>query len=68
MILNFISIFQNYVDPQNPNHARLEAENLLQLADDNKDEQLSLEEVLDNAELFLGSKMVNTGRNFHDEF
>lgn len=57
-----------YVDPHNSNHAKLEAENLIHLADQDSDGLLSLEEVLENAELFLGSKMVDTSRNFHDEF
>ena len=52
----------------NANHASLEADTLIQLADDNTDGRLSLEEVLDNAELFFGSKAVNAGGNFHDEF
>ena len=56
------------MDPQNPIHALIEAKNLIELADDNNDGNLSLKEVLDNAELFLGSKMVDTERNFHDEF
>ncbi len=56
------------MDPQNPSHSRLEAENLISMADEDNDDKLSLDEVLDNAELFLGSKMVDTGRNFHDEF
>jgi len=61
-------VLQLYVDPHNENHAHLEADNLIQLADLNSDGKLSIDEVLDNAELFLGSKMVDTGRNFHDEF
>jgi calcium-binding protein len=61
-------LFQLYVDPDNENHAHLEADNLIQLADQNSDGKLSINEVLENAELFLGSKMVDTGRNFHDEF
>lgn len=60
--------FQNYVDPKNPNHSKLEAENLIQLADSDDDGKLSLSEVMDNAELFMGSKVVDTGRSFHDEF
>lgn len=59
---------KNYVDPKNPSHALLEAKNLIQLADTDRDGRLSLTEVLDNTDLFLGSKMVNTGRSFHDEF
>lgn len=57
-----------YVDPHNANVARLEAENLINLADQDADGRLSLSEVLENAELFLGSKVVDTDRNFHDEF
>ena len=57
-----------YVDPHNENHAHLEADNLIQLADQNGDSKLTIDEVLENAELFLGSKMIDTGRNFHDEF
>ena len=62
------SCFQFYVDPRNPNHAMLEARNLIQLADNDKDNKLSLKEVLGNMELFLGSKMVDIRRSFHDEF
>jgi hypothetical protein len=61
-------MFQNYVDPQNPNHAKIEARNLIELGDTNHDGKLSFTEVLDNVDLFLGSKMVNTGQSFHDEF
>ena len=66
-ILNYV-LLQVYVDPHNENHAHLEADNLIQLADENSDGKLSMSEVLNSAELFLGSKMVDTGRNFHDEF
>ncbi len=64
----FFFILQTYVDPSNPNHASLEAKNLIALADTNNDAKLSITEVLENMDLFLGSKMVDTGRNFHDEF
>ena len=67
-ILPLVILLQVYVDPHNENHAQLEADNLIQLADENSDGKLSMTEVLNNAELFLGSKMVDTGRNFHDEF
>ncbi|XP_074654325.1 45 kDa calcium-binding protein-like [Tubulanus polymorphus] len=59
---------KNYVDPKNPGHAKMEVVNLMELADANKDQHLSLEEVMNNQDLFMGSKMVNAGRNFHDEF
>ncbi|XP_014258448.1 45 kDa calcium-binding protein [Cimex lectularius] len=57
-----------YIDPKNPRHAREEAETLMTLGDTDKDGQLSLDEVLSKMDLFLGSKMVNTARSFHDEF
>ena len=59
---------QAYIDPQNRNHARMEARNLLELGDNDGDDRLSLQEVIDNMDLFYGSKMVNTGLSFHDEF
>ncbi|KAI0222045.1 45 kDa calcium-binding protein [Lamellibrachia satsuma] len=62
------SELERYVDPRNPNNARLEAENLMRLADLNVDGKLSLKEVLDNVDIFIGSKMMDTGRSFHDEF
>lgn len=57
-----------YNDPENPIHARSEARELVQQADSNGDNQLSLEEVLSQKDVFLGSKMVNTAKNIHDEF
>ncbi|XP_037512594.1 45 kDa calcium-binding protein [Rhipicephalus sanguineus] len=57
-----------YNDPENPIHARSEARELVQQADNDGDNQLSLEEVLSQKDVFLGSKMVNTAKNIHDEF
>ncbi|GLH04286.1 Sdf4 protein [Gryllus bimaculatus] len=57
-----------YIDPRNPRHAREEAETLLSLSDVDGDQHLSLGEVLNKMDLFLGSKMVDTARSFHDEF
>ncbi|XP_064461337.1 45 kDa calcium-binding protein-like [Ornithodoros turicata] len=57
-----------YNDPENPVHAKREAKELVFEADSNGDGLLSLEEVLAKKEVFLGSKMVNTARNIHDEF
>uniref|UniRef100_A0A0A9XEV1 Calcium-binding protein n=1 Tax=Lygus hesperus TaxID=30085 RepID=A0A0A9XEV1_LYGHE len=57
-----------YIDPQNPRHAREEAMTLVTLGDTDRDGRLSLEEVLAKMDLFLGSKMVNTAKSFHDEF
>lgn len=61
-------LFQMYIDPKNPRHAKEEAETLVVLADMNHDGKLSLLEVLNKMDLFLGSKMVDTARSFHDEF
>ncbi|KAL1512455.1 hypothetical protein ABEB36_002043 [Hypothenemus hampei] len=58
----------HYVAPQSPRHADHEAEALLALADSDHDNMLSLEEILSHPDLFLKSKMVDTGRSFHDEF
>lgn len=57
-----------YVDPRNLKRLWTEAENLISLADEDGDNKLSLKEVLENSELFLGSKMFDASRNFHDEF
>lgn len=57
-----------YIDPKNPRHAREEAETLLMLSDTNHDGSLSLREIFNKMDLFLGSKMVDTARSFHDEF
>lgn len=57
-----------YNDPENPVHARSEARELVLEADSDGDHQLSLEEVLAKKDVFLGSKMVNTAKNIHDEF
>ncbi|GFS44604.1 45 kDa calcium-binding protein [Nephila pilipes] len=57
-----------YNDPENPVHSKTEARKLIKLADINKDNLLSLKEVLAKKDYFLGSKMVDTARSFHDEF
>ena len=57
-----------YVDPKNPNHARAEARNLIELVDSDKDGALSLDEVIAGKDIILGSKMVDTGQSLHDEF
>nr|CAD7447801.1 unnamed protein product [Timema bartmani] len=57
-----------YIDPKNPRHAREEAQTLMALSDINHDNNLSLQEILNKMDLFLGSKMVDTARSFHDEF
>ncbi|XP_046458033.1 45 kDa calcium-binding protein-like [Daphnia pulex] len=58
----------SYLDPRNPRHAHLEAESLIQISDTNKDQQLSMKEILASADIFLASKVIDTETNFHDEF
>ncbi|KAK4011966.1 45 kDa calcium-binding protein [Daphnia magna] len=58
----------SYLDPRNPRHAHLEAESLIQISDTNKDQQLSMNEILASADIFLASKVIDTETNFHDEF
>ncbi|CAH0557552.1 unnamed protein product [Brassicogethes aeneus] len=58
----------HYVAPQSPRHSEHEAEALLALADLDRDNTLSLTEILAHPDLFLKSKMVDTARSFHDEF
>ncbi|GIX91372.1 45 kDa calcium-binding protein [Caerostris extrusa] len=57
-----------YNDPENPVHSKTEARKLIKLADANKDQLLSLKEILAKKDYFLGSKMIDTARSFHDEF
>uniref|UniRef100_A0A224XHF3 Putative 45 kDa calcium-binding protein n=1 Tax=Panstrongylus lignarius TaxID=156445 RepID=A0A224XHF3_9HEMI len=57
-----------YIDPKNPRHAKEESETLVTLGDSNHDGKLTLDEILAKMDLFLGSKMVDTARSFHDEF
>jgi hypothetical protein len=57
-----------YIDPKNPRHAHEEAEALLVLSDTDHDGNLSLQEIFNKMDLFLGSKMVDTAHSFHDEF
>lgn len=59
---------QMYIDPRNPRHAIQEAQHLITLSDTNLDGKLNLPEILSKMDLFLGSKMVDTERSFHDEF
>lgn len=63
-----IILFQRYLDPKNPRHAKEEAETLIALSDADRDGRISLSEILANMDLFLASKMVGTAQSFHDEF
>jgi len=46
----------------------LEAIALMQLSDKNGDSQLSVDEIISSAGIFLASKVIDTETNFHDEF
>ncbi|XP_023210940.1 45 kDa calcium-binding protein-like [Centruroides sculpturatus] len=57
-----------YNDPENPVLAKREARELIALADLDKDGKLSIEEILSKKDVFMGSKMIDTAKSFHDEF
>jgi len=57
-----------YSDPQNPAHAAMEAKALVDAADMDRNGSLSLKEVLAHKDIFLGSKVVDIAKTFHDEF
>ncbi|KAK6965951.1 45 kDa calcium-binding protein [Biomphalaria glabrata] len=59
---------KNYLDPTNPVQAKVEADSLISLMDDNKDSLLSMEEILKHSDIFISSKLVNFAANMHDEF
>lgn len=59
---------KKYVDPRNKQHALMEAKNLLQVADSDENGAVSLEEVIENIDLFFGSKLVDANSALHDEF
>ncbi|XP_017881900.1 45 kDa calcium-binding protein isoform X2 [Ceratina calcarata] len=57
-----------YIDLRNPRHAIQEAKHLISVSDTDLDGKLNLSEILSKTDLFLGSKMIDTERSFHDEF
>ncbi|XP_036344502.1 45 kDa calcium-binding protein-like, partial [Rhagoletis pomonella] len=58
----------NYVNPKTPRYALQEAATLFSLCDENKDGRLTLNELTENAEIFLTSKIIDTANSFHTEF
>ncbi|XP_075146002.1 stromal cell derived factor mayday isoform X2 [Haematobia irritans] len=58
----------NYVNPKTPRYALQEAATLFSLCDENRDNRLTLKEMLSNSEIFLTSKMIDTAQSFHTEF
>ncbi|OWF44013.1 45 kDa calcium-binding protein-like [Mizuhopecten yessoensis] len=57
-----------YVDPRNPDQARSETENLINMMDENKDRLVTMEEMMINKDIFVSSKCVDVKRVLHDEF
>ncbi|RUS79645.1 hypothetical protein EGW08_012592 [Elysia chlorotica] len=58
---------RNYLDPTNPLQAKLEADSLISLIDDDKNGLLSMGEILKHSDLFISSKVVNLAANMHEE-
>lgn len=59
---------KKYLDPTNPIQAKLEADSLISMMDDDKTGDLSVDEILKHSDLFISSKLVNFAANVHDEF
>ncbi|XP_031634762.1 45 kDa calcium-binding protein [Contarinia nasturtii] len=57
-----------YVSPKHPRHALQEAAILFNIADLNKDQKLSLQELESAGNVFMVSRMINTSQTFHDDF
>lgn len=57
-----------YLNPRNPIQIKNEAMAILEMIDDDYNGKLSKEEVKRHETEFIYSKMVETARNFHDEF
>lgn len=57
-----------YSNPRNEMHARKEVDELMELADRDKDGNLSKDEVMSHKALFFGSGVMDPGRGMHDEF
>merc|ERR1712135_218949 len=50
---------KRYLNPRSRSSAQQEARQLIGCGDDNYDGKLSLQELLENAEFFIGSKLYN---------
>ncbi|XP_035697091.1 45 kDa calcium-binding protein-like [Branchiostoma floridae] len=57
-----------YMDPRSDQQALNEARQMIRVADANSDGKLSLAEILDNCQFFIGSKMANYAKVVHEEF
>jgi len=58
---------REYVNPLNENHVDQEVDEIFDLADENKDSFLSLEELLDRAELLVSSGFIHPKNRLHDD-
>lgn len=61
---------KDWILPDDYNHAEAEAKHLIYESDDDKDGELSVEEILNHHEKFVGSQATDWGEalNRHDEF
>ncbi|XP_055350218.1 45 kDa calcium-binding protein-like [Paramacrobiotus metropolitanus] len=57
-----------FLNPRNHIHAKTEADELIDAADENQDGRLSLEEVQQHRDLFEQSKLMNVDETFHNDF
>ncbi|XP_070508007.1 45 kDa calcium-binding protein [Chironomus tepperi] len=57
-----------FVDPRNSRYAIQEAAMLISLSDNNKDKKLTIDEMINKQDLFMGSKFISLIENFHNEF
>ena len=48
--------------------AEQEAHQLVAFGDENNDEKLSLDELLENSEYYIGTKLYNYAKSVHEEF
>ena len=67
-VILLFCIFQEYLDPRNPDQAKSDTKNLIDLVDQNKDGLLSWDEIMQHKDVFIQSKVVNVKRTLHDEF
>jgi hypothetical protein len=58
---------QVYMDPRNFHHSMNDAKVLIKIADTDKDQRLSLEEVLRHGGSFVNSKFYNVEKHLHTQ-
>ena len=65
--VSFIYTLQQFLDPLSEANAHTEARQLIDYGDDNGDGKLSAQEVIDNSEFFIDTKLYNYARAVHYE-